>query len=109
MKSVLLWILTYLGVPAGFMLATGFPQFLYNTKSGEGTSPGFTTEELATLKITPDNCNIYLDTLIESRRVMAKHDTYSAWLYFSDLNQISMYKQKYKINYQHQTDLTEVD
>ncbi len=95
MKPVLK-ISMYFGILAGFALATGFPQFLYNTKDVKTTATTFSTSELKTLKVTPENFSMYFDTLIESRKKLAAQDKYSAWLYFYDLNQSLMFKHKYK-------------
>lgn len=95
MKSVLFWMLRHLVIPAGFIFATGLPQFIWETRNIEPKAI-FTQQELKTLEVSRDNYHEYFDSLLINRKELATHNQYSAFLYFHDLKQIKMYEEKYK-------------
>ncbi len=98
MKTVLFWMLRRLGIPAGFMLATGMPQTMYHSSQHQSKSPvtQFTPSELATLEITPENFFHYTDSLKQVREYeVDKKGIYAPSVYFRDLKQLSMFKEKY--------------
>lgn len=95
MKSVLFWMLRHLVIPAGFMFATGLPQFISKIEYEEPKA-AFTQQELKTLEVSRDHYHEYFDSLLANRKELAAHNQYSVFLYFHDLKQIKMYKEKYK-------------
>ncbi len=94
MKSVLK-ISMYFGILAGFALATGIPQFIYKQKDVPHVSP-FTQQELSTLKFNYDTKEVYFDTLLKSREKLAQKKQYTPHIYFSDIKQSCLYKEKYR-------------
>jgi len=98
MKSVLFWMLKYLGIPAGFMLATGIPQTIYTWSHQPQISSddSFTPNEFATLEVTPENFFQYSDSLIKLRKQeIAVKGIYEPMNYFHDWKQFCMFREKY--------------
>lgn len=99
MKSVAMWILRYLLIPAGFMWAVGIFNLFSIAFYSDKTEPSltFSGDELCTLEINLDNFNDYCDSLLEQRKKTIKTTSfYSPYLYFHDLKQLNMFEVKYK-------------
>ncbi len=101
MKSVAIWILRYLLIPAGFLWAAGFFAVIKYIHSIEESDPlselsNFSKAEMSTLGISSlSHLSKYSDSLVDARtKLVEETGLYDPYLYFGDLKQFFMFEAK---------------
>lgn len=99
MKSVAIWILRYLLIPAGFLWAAGIfavITYIHSIEDPLSELSNFSKAEMSTLEISSlSHLSKYSDSLVDARtKLIEETGLYDPYLYFGDLKQFYMFEAK---------------